>query len=63
MKSLKPNDNIRSTRTYGDPRELPDNPKKTEKIAENGYQSAILSHSWENRAMELLTRLMTDDGE
>lgn len=27
-------------------------------IAENSYQSAILSHSWENRAMELLTRFM-----
>lgn len=42
-------------------RGLLDDPKKAGEIAENGYQSAILSHSWENRAMELLTRFMTDD--
>lgn len=42
-------------------RELLDDPKKAGEIAENGCQSAILSHSWENRAMELLTRFMTDE--
>lgn len=42
-------------------RELLDDPKKAGEIAENGYQSAVLSHNWENRAMELLTRFMTDD--
>ncbi len=42
-------------------RGLLEDPRKAEEIAENGYQSAILSHSWENRAMELLTRFMKDD--
>lgn len=44
-------------------RGLLDDPKKAGEIAENGYQSAVLSHSWENRAMELLTRFMTDGWE
>lgn len=44
-------------------RGLLNHPEKAVAIAENGYQSAVLSHSWENRAMELLTRFMTDDWE
>lgn len=44
-------------------RGLLDYPKEAEKIAERGYQSAVLSHSWENRAMELLTRYIEDNWE
>lgn len=44
-------------------RGLLDHPEDAEQIAERGYQSAILSHSWENRAMELLTRYLEDDWE
>lgn len=42
-------------------RSLLDNPQKAEFIAENGYQKAILSHNWETRALELLTRVFRSE--
>lgn len=36
-------------------------PPGAELIAENGYQKAILSHNWETRALELLTRVFRSE--
>jgi|GEM_PF-277501 hypothetical protein len=37
-------------------KKLLDNPANAIEIAENGYQAAILKHTWENRAMELVKK-------
>lgn len=33
-------------------------PQRAEKIAESGYQKAVLRETWQNRAMDMLTRVM-----
>ncbi len=40
-------------------------PQRAEKIAESGYQKTVLRETWQNRAMDMLTRVMKgrfDDG-
>lgn len=34
------------------------NPQQAEKIAESGYQKAVLKETWQNRAMDMLARVM-----
>ena len=34
------------------------NPQQAEKIAENGYQKAVLRETWQNRAIDMLARVM-----
>ena len=42
-------------------RYLLENPFTAARIAENGFQSSILSHTWEARGIELLTRFFQHD--
>lgn len=47
-------------------RDLLNDPRRAQQIAENGYQKAVLEETWQNRAMDMIHRVINarfDDGE